>query len=111
MNRYVAKADANQKDIVAALRGIGARVIPTHTVGQGFPDLVVAFGGRTLLIEVKDPTQPKHRHELTPAQKEFHAAWTGEIHIVFTPEEAVRIVKGGECRVVISERETEGVGV
>lgn len=102
MNRYVAKADANQKHIVAALRGIGAKVVPTHTVGQGFPDLVVTYGGRTLLLEVKDPTQPKHRHELTPAQKEFHAAWTGEIHIVFTPEDAVRIVK--ECYVMISER-------
>lgn len=91
MSRYVAKADANQKGIVAALRAIGAKVVPTHTVGQGFPDLVVAFGGRTLLLEVKDPTQPKHRHELTPAQKEFHAAWTGEIHIVFTAQEAIDI--------------------
>lgn len=87
--KYAAKADANQKAIVAALRGIGATVVPTHTVGQGFPDLVVDLHGHTVLIEVKDPTQPKHRHELTPAQKLFHEAWTGPIHIVFTPEQAI----------------------
>lgn len=87
--KYMAKADANQKDIVAALRGIGAKVIPTHTVGQGFPDLVVEYGGRTMLMEVKDPKQPKHRHELTPAQKIFHDAWSGEIHVVFTAEQAI----------------------
>lgn len=88
--KYAAKADANQSGIVAALRAIGCKVIPTHTVGQGFPDLVVTTPDRrTLLIEVKDPTQPKHRHELTPKQKEFHAAWTGEIHIVFTVEQAI----------------------
>lgn len=92
--KYAAKADANQKPIVAALRGIGAKVVPTHTVGQGFPDLVVTYGGRTLLLEIKDPTQPKHRHELTPAQKEFHAEWTGEIHIVFTVDQAIAILMG-----------------
>lgn len=96
MRHYAAKADGNQPAIVAALRAIGAKVVPTHTVGQGFPDLVVstADGSRTVLMEVKDPSQPKHRHELTPAQKEFHAAWTGEIHIVFTPEQAIECLTG-----------------
>ncbi|WP_321952237.1 VRR-NUC domain-containing protein [Paraburkholderia bannensis] len=94
--RYAAKADANQAEIVAALRGIGCSVVCTHTVGQGMPDLVVATpdGKRTVLMEIKDPKQPKHRHELTPAQKEFHAAWTGEIHIVFTVERALEVIAG-----------------
>lgn len=100
MRRYAAKADANQSSIVAALRAIGARVVATHAVGQGFPDLVVTYAGRTLLIEVKDPTQPKHRHELTPAQKEFHAAWTGEVHIVFTIEQALEAVTAAAKAVV-----------
>lgn len=93
--KYAAKADANQKPIVAALRAIGAKVAPTHGVGQGFPDLVVTYRGRTMLLEIKDPTQPKHRHELTPAQKDFHADWTGEIHIVFTVEQAIEILMRG----------------
>lgn len=88
MNRYIAKADGNQKAIVAGLRSAGATVAPTHTVGQGFPDLVVGFDGRNILMEVKDPSQPKHRHELTPAQVKFHKEWAVPIHIVFTVEEA-----------------------
>ncbi|MGX6999885.1 hypothetical protein [Caballeronia sp. KNU42] len=95
--KYAAKADANQKPIVAALRALGAKVATTHAIGQGFPDLVVstADGKRTFLLEVKDPDQPKHRHELTPAQKDFHADWTGEIHIVFTVEQAIEILMRG----------------
>lgn len=76
--RRAAASDANQKEIVAALRSVGAIVIPCHAVGQGFPDLVIGYRGDTFLIEVKDPSQPKHRHELTPAQKLFHAAWPGK---------------------------------
>jgi hypothetical protein len=91
--RYAAAADANQKDIVAALRAVGAMVVPCHAVGKGFPDLVVGYLGDTFLIEIKDPSQPKHRHELTPAQKLFHAAWPGKpITKVFTVKEALQAI-------------------
>lgn len=89
--RRAAKIDANQPEIVSALRKIGARVVPTHTVGQGFPDLIVSTpdGSRTVLMELKDPKQPPSARKLTPAQEEFHAAWTGEIYVVETPEQAI----------------------
>jgi Holliday junction resolvase len=91
--RRAAASDANQKQIVAALRAAGCMVIPCHAVGQGFPDLVVGYQGDTYLIEVKDPSQPKHRHELTPAQKLFHATWPGKpIAKVFTVIEALEAV-------------------
>ena len=91
--RRAAASDANQKDIVAALRDVGATVIPCHAVGKGFPDLVIGFRGDTYLIEVKDPSQPKHRHELTPTQKLFHAAWPGKpIAKVFTANEALQAI-------------------
>jgi Holliday junction resolvase len=91
--RRAAASDANQKVIVAALRNAGCMVIPCHAVGKGFPDLVVGHQGDTFLIEVKDPSQPKHRHELTPAQKLFHAAWHGKpIAKVFTAEEALEAI-------------------
>lgn len=87
--RRAAAVDANQAEIVAALRAVGATVITCHAVGKGFPDLVVGYRGETFLIEVKDPSQPLHRHELTPAQVEFHAAWRGRpIAKVFTVLEA-----------------------
>jgi hypothetical protein len=92
--KYAAKADRNQPEIVSALRKIGAKVIPTHTVGQGMPDLVVAYGGRTFLLEIKDGTKPPSARKLTPAQEEFHAAWTGEIHVVDSIEQAIAVTRG-----------------
>ena len=41
------------------------------------------------MIEVKDPSQPKHRHELTPAQVVFHGGWCGDLVKVFTAKEAL----------------------
>lgn len=94
MSRWARRADANQPEIVAALRKVGCKVALTFTAGQGFPDLVVDFNGRTVLLEIKDPTKPKSDRQLTPAQKDFHAAWTGPIFVVETPEEAVRVATG-----------------
>jgi len=101
--RRAAAVDANQKDIVAALRMVGASVAPCHAVGQGFPDLVVGYQGTNHLIEVKDPSQPKHRHELTPAQVKFHAEWSGPIHKVFTAKEALTVI--GALRGTINQGE------
>jgi hypothetical protein len=92
--KYAAKADRNQPEIVAALRKFGAKVIPTHTVGQGMPDLVVTYGGRTFLVEIKDGMKPPSARKLTPAQEEFHAAWTGEIHVVESIEQALAVTRG-----------------
>jgi hypothetical protein len=92
--KYARRADGNQAEIVAALRAVGCKVVPTHTIGQGFPDLVIDWHGRTALMEIKDPTQDPNKRKLTPAQKEFHAAWTGPIYVVETPEFAVLCATG-----------------
>ena len=92
--KYARRADGNQAEIVAALRAVGCKVVPTHTIGQGFPDLVCDFHSRTCLIEIKDPSKPKGDRKLTPAQAEFHAAWTGPIYVVETPEFAVLCATG-----------------
>lgn len=85
-----ARVDANQPDIVKALRSIGARVKPTHQVGDGFPDLVIGYRDRTVLMEVKMPGEG-----LNPEQAKFFAEWTGgDLHIARSPEEAVQIVVG-----------------
>lgn len=87
--RRIAASDGNQPEIVAALRAVGASVATCQAVGKGFPDLVVGYQGRNYMIEVKDPSQPKHRHELTPAQVEFHGGWHGDLVKVFTAKEAL----------------------
>jgi hypothetical protein len=92
--RRAAKVDANQPAIIFALRSIGARVMPTHAVGQGFPDLVVSFRGRNILIEIKDGSKPPSARRLTPDQKIFHEGWDGELYVVESAEEAVRVLTG-----------------
>ena len=83
MPRKAAKVDANQADIVEALRAIGATVTPAHTMGKGFPDLVVGYRGETYLLEVKTEDG-----KLTSDQKVWHADWRGHKAIVRTKEEA-----------------------
>lgn len=48
--RRRARVDDNQAEIVKVLRQLGATVRPTHTVGDGFPDLVVGWRGKNYLV-------------------------------------------------------------
>jgi hypothetical protein len=83
--RRAAKVDGHQAEIVADLRRIpGCSVAITSVVGAGFPDLVIGYRGFNFLVELKDKTQPAHRHELTPDQRVFHENWTGQILKAFT---------------------------
>ncbi len=75
--RRAAKIDDNQKAIVAALREIGASVTPLHTVGNGCPDALVGFRGRTVLMEFKDGDKPKSQQKLTPMQEKWRSGWKG----------------------------------
>ena len=67
--RYAARVDANQTEIVMALRKAGAYVWVI-----GLPvDLLVGYKDRTFLVEVK--TTAKKR--LTSLQADFFDNWTG----------------------------------
>lgn len=77
MPRRAAKVDANQPEIVSALRQVGAHVFSLASLGDGIPDLLVGFRGETFLIEVKDGSKPRSARQLTDDQIEWHAAWRG----------------------------------
>jgi Holliday junction resolvase len=47
------RRDANEADIVRALRAAGADVTPVS--GKGAPDLIVRYRGRVYAFEVKAP--------------------------------------------------------
>lgn len=89
MTRRASKVDANQSGIVKIMRGMGASVCPTHTVGKGFPDLVVGYSGKTYLVEIKDGSLPPSARPLTDDQVEFHSEWRGHVEIVKTDDEAI----------------------
>lgn len=75
--RRAAKIDANQTQVVEALRAAGATVQSLAAVGQGVPDLLVGFRGQTVLLEVKDGRKPPSERRLTEQQITWHGAWRG----------------------------------
>lgn len=93
--RQAAKVDANQAEIVEALRKAGCTVEPRLSkVGAGVPDLLVYAPnlGRDILIEVKDGSLPPSKRQLTPHQKKWHRSWGGKVFIVNDVTEALRVV-------------------
>ena len=86
------RVDANQSEIIAALRGKGASVQPLNVVKHGCPDLLVGYCGQNFLIEVKDGNKPPSRRILTPDEQEWFDNWRGTVHIVYSAEDAVSLV-------------------
>ena len=84
------RTDANQTEIVEALRKRGVSVAITSAVGNGFPDLVCSWQGRTVLLEVKRSEKEK----LTPDQVKFFEGWRGEWARVSNSVEAWEVVRG-----------------
>lgn len=84
--RYAARVDANQTEIVMALRKAGAYVWVI-----GLPvDLLVGYKDRTFLVEVK--TTSKKR--LTSLQMDFFANWTGSTLVRIDSVEAALMMIG-----------------
>ena len=84
--RHAARVDANQDQVITALRAAGAYVWII-----GLPvDLLVGYRGHTMLMEVK--TGPKK--PLTALQHAFFANWTGgTLARVDGPEAALNALK------------------
>ena len=87
-----ARVDANQPEIVKALRGVGATVQHLHKVGQGCPDISVGWRGTNYFLEIKDGSKPPSARELTPAQKDWHAGWKGQVAVVCNADEALAAI-------------------
>ena len=78
----IRKVDANQKQIVDALRKIqGVTVFSTHTVGKGVPDIVVGYCGSNYLFEIKDGAKPSSQQKLTPMEVTFFETWKGQVKV------------------------------
>lgn len=88
------KVDANQGEIVKALRRVGAKVQPLHIVGKGCPDIAVAFRGAWFMAELKDGSKPPSAQRLTPDEAEWHAAFSQQapVHVWRDADEALRCI-------------------
>ena len=92
MGRRAAKVDANQKQVVKALRDAGATVQHLHAVGAGCPDLLVGYKGGNHLVEVKDGHKPPSARKLTSDQVVWHRDWRGTAHVVKSITEALAVL-------------------
>lgn len=93
--RRAAKVDANQAEIVAALKSSGCGVVSLASLGDGVLDLLVHepfYPWRTVLMEVKDGEKPPSARRLTPAQQKFWAEWKGPKYLVNNIDEALAAV-------------------
>lgn len=89
--RRAARRDANEPQVIAALRAAGAYVKQIND--EGAFDLLCWHGGRTFLLEVKDGSKPPSARTLSPAEQKFHDEWPGvNLHIVTSHQEALDIL-------------------
>lgn len=95
MSRRNAAVDANQPEIVKALRDVGATVQHIHTVGKGCPDILVGFRGRNHLLEIKDGAKPPSARKLTDDEAVWHRQWLGSVAIVNSTSEALAAIGVG----------------
>jgi Holliday junction resolvase len=82
-----AKVDANQEQIVSALRAAGASVQSLAQIGKGCPDLLAAFRGALYLIEVK-----RGKGKVNDMQAKWHAEWKADVHVVYGADDALRVI-------------------
>lgn len=87
-----ARVDANQAQIVEALRAAGATVLHLHMLGSGAPDLAVGIGGRNYFLEVKDGRRKPSERRLTPAEQRWHEDWRGQVAVVGSVGEALAAI-------------------
>ncbi len=87
-----ARADANQPEIIMALKKAGATVTSLHRVGMGCPDLLVGFRGVNHLLEIKDGHKPPSAQKLTPSQQGWHRDWRGKAVVVRSVEGALAAI-------------------
>jgi hypothetical protein len=91
--RVRARKDSNHNEIVKAFRQLGASVHDTAQLGAGFPDICVAIGKTTLLIEIKDGEKPPSARKLTEDEAKFHDEWQGWLEIVCSVDDVINLVK------------------
>jgi hypothetical protein len=83
------RIDANQPEIVKALRAAGASVQSLADLGRGVPDLLVGWRGINLLFEVKDGAKRPSARRLTPGEEQWHRRWRGQVVVVESVDDAL----------------------
>lgn len=81
------KIDTNHREIIAALRKLGATVWDTHAFGRGAPDFVCGYRGKNYLFEIK-----YGNGQLTKDEWNWQSRWNGSYYIVRSIDDAVNVI-------------------
>ena len=92
-NRYSARADANQPEIVKQLRKLGM------SVQCGMDDILVGWQGKNYWIEIKDPEKTLKKDgsykstALKDSQKKLLAEWKGQYSVCHSLERILEVME------------------
>ena len=86
--RRNARIDKNHPEIVEAFRKLGASVLSLAPLGRGIPDLLVAIGGVTWLVEIKSKKGKENDLQLEWAEN-----WRGARAVVRDTQGVETVVK------------------
>lgn len=88
--RFAKKTDRSQSRIVLELRDQFIQCVLTSSLGNDFPDLLCANGGRWLLVEIKETDGAIDR-----GQMRFICESKGPVAVCVSSDEVVRALTGG----------------
>jgi Holliday junction resolvase len=86
--RRNARIDKNHPEIVETFRKLGASVLSLAPLGRGIPDLLVAIGGVTWLIEIKSKKGKENDLQLEWAEN-----WKGARAVVRDTQGVETVIK------------------
>lgn len=92
MRKY-GRQDTNHKDIGAAFERLGCSVANLSSLGKGLPDILVGFGGLSILVEIKDGSKPPSHRKLTKDEETFRMNWKGGYRLVTCLDDVLETVK------------------
>lgn len=88
MARRASRVDANQSQVVSALRAAGASVLSLAPLGKGAPDICCGFRGVNYLFELKHG-----KGKTNDLQDTWHAEWRGlPVAVAYGPDDALRAI-------------------
>jgi len=93
--RRNARVDANQADIVKALRKQGAHVLITSQLKNAF-DILVGFNSKLYIVEIKDGDKVKSSRRLTEGEQKCADGFESvgvTYHIIESVEQAIEMIK------------------
>lgn len=87
--RMKPRLDGNHTQVVDALTKAGIKVQSLASIGGGCPDLLCGWRGVNVVLELKDEEKPLSAQSLTAMERNWHAAWPGQVSIANSPEGAI----------------------